>query len=229
MFKVKENLDGTVLRLKARLVAKGLNQKEGFDFTETFSPMIKPVTIRLVLTLALSYNWPINQLDVHNAFLHGNSEEEVFMKQPLGFEHSDKTLVCRLEKAIYGLKKTPRAWFEKFALVLTSLGFIASKCDSSLFVRSSNNHKIFVLVYVDDILVTGSSKEGISHLIINLNQHFSLRNLGQINYFLRVEAKRTTEGYLHLSQTKYIRDLLTRTKMHFAKGVSSPMTPGKKL
>lgn len=191
IFRVKENADGFVQRYKARLIAKGLNQNEGFDFTENFSSVVKPLTISFVLTLALTFNWPINQLDVHNAFLNGKLEEEVFMRQPPGFEQTDKTLVCKLKKALYGLKQAPRAWFEKLTSTLNSLGFIASKCDSSLFFCSTKLYTNFVLVYVDNILVTGISKAVISHIDTALNREFSLRNLGQISYFLGVEVKRT--------------------------------------
>lgn len=113
---MKENADGTVQRYKARLVAKGFNQQEGYDYSETFSLVVKPTSIRIVLIVALTYNMPINQLDVHKTFLNGNLEEEVFMQQPLGFVHSNKTLVCILDKALYGLKQARRAWFERLGL-----------------------------------------------------------------------------------------------------------------
>jgi histone deacetylase 1/2 len=109
VFRVKENLDGTILKHKARLVAKGFHQQAGTDFTETFSPVVKPVTVKTVLTMVVSNRWPIHQIDVNNAFLDGILEEEVYMQQPQGFEVSDKTLVCKLNKALYGLKQAPRA------------------------------------------------------------------------------------------------------------------------
>ena len=108
VFRVKENADGSISRFKARLVAKGFHQIHGFDFHETFSLVIKPITIRIVLTLALSRGWQLFQLDVNNAFLNGSLEESVFMIQPLGFEVADRSLVCKLNKALYGLKQAPR-------------------------------------------------------------------------------------------------------------------------
>jgi histone deacetylase 1/2 len=105
VFCVKENADGTVNKYKARLVAKGFHQVHGFDFNETFSPVIKPVTIRIILTLALTYNWPLQQLDINNAFLNGILEEEVYMMQPPGFTAPNSSLVCHLHKALYGLKQ----------------------------------------------------------------------------------------------------------------------------
>ena len=119
VFRVKENSDGSINRYKARLVARGFNQKLGFDFQETLSPVIKPVTIRVILTLAITHKWSLQQLDANNAFLNGLLEEEVYMTQPPGFESSDKSLVCKLSKAIYGFKQAPRAWswFERLKLL----------------------------------------------------------------------------------------------------------------
>ena len=113
MFKVKENSDGSLKKYKARLVAKGFNQQYGFDYHETFSPVIKPATIKVLLTLALTFQWDVQQIDVKNAFLNGSLEEEVYMSQPPGFESANKSLVCKLNRALYGLKHAPRSWYEK--------------------------------------------------------------------------------------------------------------------
>ena len=121
VFRVKENPDGTIHKYKARLVAKGFHQQAGSDFTETFSPVVKPVTVRTVLTIAVSNKWPIQQIDVNNAFLNGILEEEVYMQQPQGFEASDRTLVCKLNKALYGLKQAPRAWFDRLPSLVMDL------------------------------------------------------------------------------------------------------------
>lgn len=229
VFRIKQNLDGSVHKYKAILVAKGFHKKQGFDFQETFSPVVKPVTVRTVLTLAISQHWHIKQLDVNNAFLNGILEEEVYMQQPPGFESSDKALVCKLHKTIYGLKQAPRAWFERLASTLVKLGFSTSKCDPSLFTLSSSGHRVIILVYVDDIIITGDNLSLIENLTSKLNDEFALKQLGNLEYFLGIEVQRLHDGSLLLSQTKYICDLLTKANMKDAKGINTPMVSSLKL
>jgi len=152
IFKIKYNADGSFQRNKARLVAKGFHQQQGFDYFETFSPVIKPVTIRIILTLALQLNWSVNQIDINNAFLYGDLEESIYMIQPPGFETGDSNIVCKLNKALYGLKQAPRSWFHKLCTTLISLGFHPTKSDTSLFLHFHNNITIFVLIYVITVL-----------------------------------------------------------------------------
>ncbi|MCH94734.1 retrovirus-related Pol polyprotein from transposon TNT 1-94, partial [Trifolium medium] len=230
VFRVKENSDGTSNKYKDRLVAKGFHQRQGFDFTETFSPVVKPVTIRLILTLAISHQWSLQQLDVNNAFLNGVLSEEVYMDQPPGFDNGDPSLVCKLNKALYGLKQAPRQWFERLQTQLLQLGFTASKCDPSLFIFSASGQVLYLLVYVDDIILTGSSIHLINVIITKLNQSFSLKHLGgDLDYFLGIEVKKLSNGSLLLNQSKYIRDLLTRTKMLDSSPVTTPMQSSCKL
>ena len=139
-------------RFKARLVAKGYHQEGGIDYHETFNPAIRVMTIRLLLSLAISKNWQICQLDISNAFLHGDLTELIYMEQPQGIK--DTTFpnhVCRLQKSMYGFKQAPREWYHKLFGQLLRLGFTGSKTDTSLFFLNSG--PIYVLTYVDDILI----------------------------------------------------------------------------
>ncbi|XP_019054242.1 PREDICTED: uncharacterized protein LOC109115063 [Nelumbo nucifera] len=151
------------------------------------------------------------------------------MDQPQGFEVEDRRLVCRLRKALYGLKQAPRAWFEKLTTTLSKFGFVSSKCDHSLFLRVTSQHTTFVLVYVDDMLIIGSSQSVVTSLIQALNKEFSVKDLGELNYFLGIEMNKLQDGSLHLSQSKYVKDLLQRVHMSQAKGVDTPMPTSLRL
>ncbi|GAU29238.1 hypothetical protein TSUD_362280 [Trifolium subterraneum] len=229
IFKIKENPDGSVNKYKARLVAKGFHQTPGFDFNETFSPVIKPVTIRLILTLAVTYKWPVQQIDINNAFLNGVLQEEVYMTQPKGFESSDKSLVCKLHKSLYGLKQAPRAWYDKLTQTLLQMGFVKSRCDPSLLVHHQQGTCTYVLVYVDDILITGSAPHLIKDLIQKLNVQFALKQLGEVDYFLGIQVQHNKSGGLLLHQSTYIKDLLSKTNMENCKPIGSPMVNSCRL
>jgi hypothetical protein len=163
VFRIKRKANGDIERYKACLVAKGFHQQPGIDFAETYSPVVKPITIRTVLSIAVSASWEIRQVDVSNAFLHGLLQETVHMAQPPGFQHPQyPAAVCKLRKAINGLKQAPRAWFSRLSARLIDLKFTSSKSDSSLFIYKAKGITIFVLIYVDDIIITGSHPETIS-------------------------------------------------------------------
>jgi len=205
----------------------GFTQQEGIGYSETFSPVIKQATVRLVFSIAVSRNWKIHQLDIHNAFLNGVLIEEVYMKQPPGFV--DTTLpshVCRLHKSLYGLKQAPRAWYIRLSDFLLSIGFLTSKVDTSLFILSDGTNIFYLLVYVDDILLTGSNSAMLHHLVQLLSSEFKLRDLGDVHYFLGIEVQSTGMG-LMLRQHKYILDILTRAGMTSCKPVDTPVSPSK--
>lgn len=151
------------------MVAKGFNQIPGIDFHETFSPVVKAPTIRIILALAVANDWPVHQLDINNAFLYGHLEEDVFMVQPEGFVDAKcPDFVCKLDKALYGLRQAPRAWFDRLRSTLLEWGFSNSRADSSVFFFSNSCMVILVLIYVDDILITGDCFAFIDQFITRL-------------------------------------------------------------
>ena len=229
VFTLKYKANGELDRYKARLVAKGFHQQLGHDFTETFSPVIKSTTVRSVFHVAVTKGWRLRQLDVNNAFLQGTLEEEVYVTQPPGFVDQDRPhYVCRLKKALYGLKQAPRAWYQELRSYLLTVGFLNSTADTSLFTYHRGSDIIYVLVYVDDMVITGNNNRVIDAFIAAISTRFSLKDLGELSYFLGIEATRTSKG-LHLIQKKYVLDLLTRTNMIDARPVSTPMSPTPKL
>ncbi|GJT74208.1 ribonuclease H-like domain-containing protein [Tanacetum coccineum] len=229
LFKHKFHADGTLSRYKARLVANGSNQQHGVDFDETFSPVVKPATIRTVLSLAVSRQWPIHQLDVKNAFLNGDLSETVYMHQPPGFVDSRyPNHVCLLQRSLYGLKQAPRAWFQRFAGYATRAGFSPSRCDSSLFIYTQGSQVAYLLIYVDDIILTASSLVLLQQIIDSLHKEFDMTDLGALNYFLGISVVRHPTG-LFLSQKKYARQLLERAHMVNCNPSRTPIDTDSKL
>jgi hypothetical protein len=168
------------------------------DFDETFTPVVKPVTIRTVLTIAMSRHWSTKQLDISNENSH--LKEHVLCQQPTCFiDAAHPHMVCLLDKSLYGLRQAPRAWFERFAAFAFQLGFKPTRSDSSLFVLRRGGDIAYLLLYVDDIVPTGSSAPLLAHVVDRLCAKFAVWDMGALHFFLGIDVKRTKDGF-YLSQ-----------------------------
>ncbi|WVZ94198.1 hypothetical protein U9M48_040119, partial [Paspalum notatum var. saurae] len=219
IYKIKQKANGTIDRYEARLVAKGFKQQYGLDYEDTFSSVVKAATIRLVLSLAVTNNWSICQVDVQNVFLHGVLEEDVFMRRPPGYKDKNTShYVCKLDKTLYGLKQTPRAWYARLSTKLQQL-------DSSLFFFHQGDVTMNLLVYIDDIILVSSSNQAVSALLHDLRTDFALKDLGQ----LRIEVSQCADGSLFSSQSKYAHEVLDQAGLQNCKPMPIPLAISEKL
>lgn len=206
----------------------GIDKVEGVDYGETFAPVVKMTTVRSFFSIVSARNWEVHQMDVHNAFLHGDLEEEVYMKLPPGFAKQNDGKVCRLRKSLYGLKQAPRCWFSKLAASLETYGFRQSLSDYSLFVFEKEEVEIRVLVYVDDLVITGNTLCAINNFKEYLCKCFYMKDLGVLKYFLGIEVARNSES-IYLSQRKYILDILKETGLLGSKPAAFPLEQHQQL
>jgi hypothetical protein len=229
VFKHKYNPDGSLDRYKARWVVRGFTQRAGIDFGETFTPVVKPATIRTVLTLIAGRRWPVRQLDVSNAFLHGHLDERVLCQQPIGFvDPTQPDAVCLLSRSLYGLRQAPRAWFTRIAGFLHTIGFVATRSDSSLFVLRRGSSTAYLLLYVDDMVLSASSDALLQDIIAQLQAEFAVKDMGPLHFFLGVDVRRRGSDFF-LSQTKYAEELLDRAGMMNCKPAATPIDTNAKL
>uniref|UniRef100_A0A2N9IDW1 Reverse transcriptase Ty1/copia-type domain-containing protein n=1 Tax=Fagus sylvatica TaxID=28930 RepID=A0A2N9IDW1_FAGSY len=205
VYKIKTRADGSVERYKAHLVAKGFTQEYGIDYEETFAPVARLTSVRSLLAVAA----------------------EVYMQPPPGYPDSQNQ-VCRLRRAFYGLKQALRAWFAKFSSVVVQQGFTPSSYDSTLFIRHTFTGITLILLYVDDMIITGDDTTSIRDLQKFLSQHFEMKDLGTLSYFLGLEVTSSSDGY-YLSQAKYAFDLLSKADLTDSKTVSTPLELNVKL
>ena len=224
----------------------GNRQQYGIDHSETFAPVAKLTTVRTLLAVAAMEKWHTCQMDVRNAFLHGDLVDTISMKLPSGYIHmgcrvsqtssytipSNKsgscTLVCKLHKSLYGLRQSPRLWFSKLSNFLLSIGYVQSKADYSLFFLHQDDCLTFILVYVDDLLLCGNSMHAINNLKSKLSQTFHMKDLGDLRYFLGIEIDRNNDG-IFLCQKKYTSDILSEFGMNNCKPLQLPLDTHLKL
>ncbi|KAB1214818.1 Retrovirus-related Pol polyprotein from transposon TNT 1-94 [Morella rubra] len=222
VYKMKFRADGSMERHKARLMAKGFTQKEGFDYFETFSPIVKLTSVRLLLVVAASKKWHLQQLDVNNAFLHGDRHEEIYMQLPPGFTHKGEHHVCKLNKSLYRLKQASRQWFLKFLEFLLAHGFTQSKADYTLFTMKTPTSFTALLLYVDDIILAGDDLLVLNDFKSVIDQQFHIKDLGQLKCFLGLEVAHSSAG-ISVCQRKFALDVLIDFGFLGAKLVPTPV------
>ena len=219
--------NGEISRYKARLVAQGFSQQEGVDYEETFAPVAKYSSIRTVLAISNELNLEVHQMDVKTAFLNGDIDTDIYMKQPEGFVR-DSTKVCKLRKGIYGLKQAARLWNSKFDAYLKERDYRASEADPCIYIKSAkrNGKTSFVIisVYVDDVILASNDLDILNEEKNSLAQNFEMVDQGEINYILGMAVKRDRErGILRIDQSAYLQHVLDRFRMSESKPVSTPM------
>lgn len=224
VFRKKTNDDGKVVEYKARLVARGFSQVPGEDFDETYAWVAKLTTGRMLLAQAALNGWHVEQMDVKSAFLNGVLKEEIYIQQPEGLEDGTSR-VYRLKKALYGLKQAPRVWNNEIGGFLIQCGFTKSSCDDALFVLHHHGTPLFVLVYVDDLLLVSPRMALISKLKRQLGEKYMMKDLGEVSTYLGIQVTRSaTEGWLEIGQQKYIKNMEVRYSK-LLEGTSKVQTP----
>lgn len=229
VYKTKLNEDGKVEKYKARLVVKGYAQSYGVDYTEVFAPVARLDTIRTILALAAQSNWEVFQLDVKSAFLHGELEEDVYVKQPEGYiKKGEEEKVYKLKKALYGLKQAPRAWYSRIEAYFMREKFERCPSEHTLFTKSNGGKLLIVSLYVDDLIFTGNDREMCDEFKNSMMLEFEMTDLGLMKHFLGVEVKQCSEG-IFICQRRYAREVLARFGMDESNAVKNPIVPGTKL
>jgi hypothetical protein len=211
VFKKKLRPDGTIKRYKVRLVAKGYTRKEGEDFFDTYLPVAQLTTIRVLLSLTASYDLIIHQINVKIAFLNEELEEEIYMDQLDGFTaKGQEGKVCKLLKSLYGLKQAPKQWHEKFNKTLTSAGSVVNEADKCVYYQYGEGEGVILCLYVDDILIFGSSLKVIEEVKKFLSNNFEIKDLGEADVILNIKLLREGDGGVILLQSHYVKKVLSR-------------------
>ncbi|GJW87963.1 zinc finger, CCHC-type containing protein [Tanacetum coccineum] len=230
IFKRKMKVDGTIDKFKAQLVIQGFRQKEGIDYFDTYAPVARITTIRLLLALTPIHNLVIHQMDVKTAFLNGDSEEEVYMKQPDRFfmpENEHK--VCKLVKSLYGLKQAPKQWHQKFDEVVLSSGFLLNQSDKCVYSNFDSSGKgVIICLYVDDMLIFGTDQNQVDKTKKFLSSKFSMKDMGEADVILGIKIKRENKEIV-ITQCHYIEKILKKFNRKDCSPVSTPIDPVEKL
>lgn len=228
VFRLKLNPDGSIQKRKARLVAKGFSQRYGFDYSETYAPVAKMSTVRTMLALANQHSLVVHQMDVKAAFLNGELIEDIYMRQPRGFEEGDQ--VCKLNKSIYGLKQASKSWNDRFNKFAAEIGFHRCDEDPCLYVRNGKSGPVYICLYVVDILIISKCLREVQTVKRMLKQEFKMVDLGEAEMFLGLKIERnSTDGVMKLSQPGYTEAVLRRFGMSACKPASTPMEANLKL
>ena len=233
LYKKKPGIPGVEPeRFKARLVARGFTQRKGIDYDEVFAPVVKHISIRILMSVVVKDDLELEQMDVKTAFLHGEIDQPLYMEQPEGYVHDEnKDQVCLLKRALYGLKQAPRQWNRKFNAFMIDHGFVRSGHDSCVYVKEvSSGEYVYLLIYVHDMLIAAKSVAEINKIKKDLSEGFEMKDMGAASRILGIDISRNrSEGTLELSQSGYLNRVLDRFHMSEAKGVSTPMGAHFKL
>ncbi|GKB59696.1 retrovirus-related pol polyprotein from transposon TNT 1-94, partial [Tanacetum coccineum] len=229
VFRNKKDEHGIVTKNKARLVAQGYSQEERIDYDETFAPVARMEAIRIFLAFATYMNFIVFQMDVKSAFLNGKLKEEVYVKQPPGFESSEfPDYVCKLDKALYGLKQAPKAWYETLSTFLIQNKFVRGRIDNTLFIYRSKGDVLLVQVYVDDIIFGSTSYKLCKQFEKLMTKKFEMSMMGELTYFLGLQIKQDDKG-ISICQEQYTRNLLKKYEISDSSSVKTPMVPPNNL
>ncbi len=221
VYKVKQNADGSAGKFKARLVARGFTQEPNVDYTETYSPVARFDTIRTMLSVASSEKLSLAQFDVKTAFLYGDLEEVIYMKQPTGYDDGTGR-VCKLNRSLYGLKQSPRCWNKKFTDFLHKYGLKSSEADPCLFFSSREGHKLLIVLYVDDGLVASQDSNDLDKFLTELKSQFSV-TVSAASCFLGIQISQWSDGSIALSQEGYVKNVLQRFNMSECNVTATPV------
>jgi len=236
VFYTKRCQTGEVKRYKARLVARGCEQRYGIDFDEVYAPVARMEIIRTLFALSVEEEMHIHQMDVITAYVQGDLLSEIYMEQPTMFEEKgtpmfeDKNKVCKLLRPLYGLKQSGREWHQKLRTCLNNVGLQHTENEPCVFVGQIQNEMVIVIVYVDDLLIASRSLKVLNTVKSKLCEKFKMKDLGPVTEILGICVEREgTTGSIRISQDAYVKRIIEKFAMNYAKPVSTPIEAGIKL